>query len=74
MKVYEVLSEAEAGIFRFTTLDEAMQEAELICRRHHVEVRVVRVIGTYVPSCRWVENSRGREDSYVHASPPREDL
>lgn len=58
MEVYEVLCDGvnEVRQFRFSVLAEAMAEAERICKRFSSEARVVRVIGTYVPECRWISN------------------
>ena len=58
MEVYEVLCDGvnEARCFRFTSINEAMKEAERVCRTFKVDVRVVRVVGTFVPESRWISN------------------
>lgn len=59
MENYEVHCDEiikEPRIFRFTFASEAMAEAERLCKTHKVPVRVVRVIGTFVPESRWISN------------------
>ena len=58
MEVYEVLCEGvnEPRVFRFDSFNEASAEAERLCQRHNVEVRIVRVIGCYKPVARWISN------------------
>lgn len=59
MEVYEVLCEgvAEARVFRFANLDDAIREAQRLCDKFKTTVRVVKVIGMYVPESRWVSVS-----------------
>ena len=49
-EVYEVLCDGvdEARCFRFWSINEAMKEAERVCRTFKVDVRVVRVVGTFI--------------------------
>ncbi len=56
-EVYEVLCDgvAEARVFRFWSLAAAMEEAERVCRTVKMDVRVVRVCGTFVSEPRWIE-------------------
>ena len=58
MEVYEVLCDGvtEARCFRCTSIDAAMKEAERVCRTFKVDVRVVRVVGTFIPDSRWISN------------------
>ena len=58
MEIYEVLCDGvnEPRVFRFSSLNAAMEEAERVCRTFHIDVRVVRVIGAFTPDARWISN------------------
>jgi len=57
---YEVLCDVatEVRTYRFDDIEEAKVEAERVSKKYKANVRVVRVIGTFVSETRWVPNCR----------------
>ena len=58
MAVYEVLCDGvpEARVFRFELYTDALREAERVCRKYHVAVRVVQVLGIFMIDVKWHSN------------------
>jgi len=58
MEVYEVIcgpiNEPRSAVF--AEYETALSEADRICRKYHIEVEVVLVIGKYIPDARWMSN------------------
>jgi len=59
MEEYEVHCNPEVmepRTFKFSVYADAVEEAGRLCREHHTNARVLRVIGYYVSEPRWISN------------------
>lgn len=48
-----LLNISEAYIWKFDNLDDAKEQALKIAQKHHVDVIVFQIIGTYKPATVW---------------------